>query len=100
LPAGKHRIERFGHIHMPFPAHPLRFADHPAAERRTDASQRRPMMNFRIFAIAAALTTTTTITHAADMELWRLDCGSIKVKDVRLRRHVPDADRQLLPDPP
>ena len=39
-------------------------------------------MNFRIFAIAAALTTTTTITHAADMELWRLDCGSIKVKDL------------------
>ena len=39
-------------------------------------------MNLRIFAIAAALTATVTITHAAEMELWRLDCGSIRVKDL------------------
>lgn len=39
-------------------------------------------MNFRTLLVAAAMLTAPATAHAADMELWRLDCGSIKVKDL------------------
>lgn len=40
-------------------------------------------MNFKALVIAAALSATAAAAaQAADMELWRLDCGSIEVKDL------------------
>ncbi len=39
-------------------------------------------MNWKIFLAAVAMQLTAAAAQAADLELWRLDCGSIAVKDM------------------
>jgi glyoxylase-like metal-dependent hydrolase (beta-lactamase superfamily II) len=41
-------------------------------------------MNWKTFLMALALPLTATAAHATDLELWRLDCGSIAVRDLSL----------------
>jgi glyoxylase-like metal-dependent hydrolase (beta-lactamase superfamily II) len=41
-------------------------------------------MNWKTLLMAAALPMTATAAQAADVELWRLDCGSVQVKDLSI----------------
>jgi hypothetical protein len=80
------QIERFRHIHEH-----LRHVCHRATGKmaathsnRKEADMKRATLTAVLFLATAAAIPAAHPAQAADMKLWRLDCGTIQVNDLSL----------------